>query len=120
MCTKCKGDERFVQLNLNPGINMPGINLNNPNITALPDNAAVTSPVKCSSCQKKFEGCSKCGTFGDACTGCYQTHTLYKPTVTPPAVAVESCYRCDYFMMDCLLCYDSESCKVEKPRRQLN
>ena len=32
--------------------------------------------VKCESCQVAYEGCSSCGTTGDACTECLPTHIL--------------------------------------------
>ena len=121
-CDKCTGDERFVSINLSPTSNIPAP----VNYAALPDNAVAKTPVKCASCQKKFDACSKCGTFGDSCTGCYQTHTLYTVPVPAPAAGEKAaqpvpatCYRCDYFMAGCLLCVNNFSCKMEKPRRLL-
>ena len=56
-CDNCKGDERFVSINL---VDTPdGVDFAN-----LPDDAEVTTPVKCASCQRAFDGCSKCGTYG--------------------------------------------------------
>ena len=90
MCDNCKGDERFVYVDLNMSINMPGVNAASINYAALPDNAAVkaNTKVKCKHCHDKFDGCSKCGVYGNSCTGCDLTHILHTPTVTPPAVAV--------------------------------
>ena len=69
-------------------------------------------PVKCSACAERFDGCSSCGTYGDTCDQCYQTHVLE----AVDADGLIPCTRCDYFMFNCLTCFDKTECRSEKPR----
>ena len=98
-CTSCQNNEMFVDIN--------------------PRNPA--KPVKCTYCQAKFDGCSKCGTYGDTCTGCYPTHVDALAGWNQNfSYQGPRCVRCDKYMYDCLTCFDKERCKTKKPRRLLN
>ena len=71
-CDKCEVDERFVRIELDPTIPAPeGFDYAAPTYASLPAAVGVSQPVKCSSCQKRFDGCSSCGTYGESCTQCY-------------------------------------------------
>ena len=112
-CDSCSNDDRFVEINLNPAIAVAGFDYTAAITSSdLPSAVETLTPVKCESCYASFDGCSKCGTFGDSCTGCQLTHTLIESSTA----GVYGCTRCDYFMSNCLTCYDQSTCRETKPR----
>ena len=95
VCESCSNDDRFVEINLNSAIVVAGFDYTAAiSSTALPTGVETTEPVRCESCYSRYDGCSKCGTFGDSCTGCQLTHTL----IESATAGVFGCTRCDYFM----------------------
>ncbi len=80
-CNQCDEDNRFVRIDLDTSIPAPaGFNYTTAVYSNLPAGLSTKSAVKCSSCLKKYDGCSSCGTYGESCTNCYPTHTLHTPT----------------------------------------
>lgn len=95
VCNSCNNDDRFVEINLDASIAVAGFDYTAAiTSTGLPNGVATTEPVRCESCYAKFDGCSKCGTFGGSCTGCQLTHTLIESSTA----GVFGCTRCDFFM----------------------
>ena len=98
VCDSCTNDDRFVEINLNSAIDVTSDAsfdyTTAISSTALPAEVETTEPIRCESCYSRYDGCSKCGTFGDSCTGCQLTHTL----ITDAATSVSTCTRCDFFM----------------------
>ena len=39
-----------------------------------------TEPTTCKNCAQKWDGCSQCGAYGDACTTCYNSHLFTNQT----------------------------------------
>ena len=107
-CNSCTNDDRFVEINLNSAIEVAGYDYT-ATISSLdlPSGVETLTPVRCESCYANYDGCSKCGTFGDSCTGCQLTHTL----IESETAGVFGCERCDKFMYNCLTCYDQSSCR---------
>lgn len=103
-CERCEVDQRFVSIQLDTSVAVDGFDYSDVDYSALPNGVQTVSPVKCDSCLSQYDGCAACGTYGETCSMCLQTHALYPEDTT----GLEPCKRCDFFMNDCLLCNNRE------------
>ena len=111
-CDQCELAERFVQIELDDTVEIDDFDYEHIDYANLPDGIVPLTPMRCASCHARYEGCSQCGIFGEACDKCSPTHVL--EAIDPEGVI--PCTRCDIFMADCLTCYSRSSCKQEKPK----
>ena len=109
-CNRCETDDRYVSIPFDSSVEIDTDvywwwDYDNPDYVDIPDTVKTTSPVRCDSCQFRYDGCSSCGTFGESCLGCYSTHLLEEVASGVP------CTRCSYWMARCISCTSSTSCR---------